>query len=237
MSYCPKAVSAQQPSVPAGSTLRRLRWAFWGVAILVGVAAGALFGILHTRPASSTASPSAAASTAVVTWAAGARRAPDFTLRDQAGKPISLARFHGRPVLLAFIDPLCRNLCPTEAKILTAVETRLPPAQRPAIVAVSVNQWADARKFLLQDVQKWKLPSEWHWAVGAPLALKNVWEAYDIGVTDSPETVTGITVHRITHTEASYLIDPSGHERALWLYPFRAADVARVVRSVTRASG
>jgi cytochrome oxidase Cu insertion factor (SCO1/SenC/PrrC family) len=230
-------VSAQQPSVPATSPLRRLRWIFWGVALVVGVAAGALIGVLRSHADASPPIPTTVLpAVPAAQWAAGELRAPDFSLTDQAGKPISLARFRGRPVLLTFIDPLCRNLCPTEAKILAAVENRFPSAQRPAIVAVSVNQWGDARHVLLQDRTKWKLPADWHWAVGAPAALKQVWKDYSIGVTDAPKIVTGITVHNISHTEASFLIDASGGQRALWLYPFRAADVARTIRSVSGAA-
>jgi peroxiredoxin len=43
---------------------------------------------------------------------AGAR-APDFTLPDQDGRPVSLADFHGRPVLLVFypadFSPVCTD--------------------------------------------------------------------------------------------------------------------------------
>jgi len=231
-------VSVQQPSVPAGNPLRRFRWIFWGVAAVAGVAAGALIGLLHTQPTAAPALPAASAPAApAATWAAGKLPAPDFSLKDQAGKPVSLARFRGRPVLLTFIDPLCRNLCPTEAKILAAVEARFPSAQRPAIVAVSVNRWGNARRVLLQDETKWKLPADWHWAVGPAVSLRKVWDDYHIGVTDSPKMVTGVTVHEISHTEAAYLIDPKGDERALWLFPFRAPDVARVVRSVAGAQG
>ncbi len=228
-------MSAQQPSVPADNPLRRMRWLFWGVALAVGVGAGALIAVLHTKKATPAIPTTAAAAAPAVSWAAGKLPAPDFSLVDQDGRPVSLARFRGRPVLLTFIDPLCRNLCPTEAKILAGVEANLPAAQRPAIVAVSVNQWGNARHVLLQDRTKWRLPAEWHWAVGSPAALKKVWRAYSIGVTDSPKTVTGVTVHEISHTEASFLIDPKGDQRALWLYPFRAPDVARVVRSVAGA--
>jgi hypothetical protein len=32
-------------------------------------------------------------------------------------------------------------------------------------------------------------------------------------------------VHDVTHTEAAYLIDAKGYERALFLWPFGAGDV------------
>ena len=73
------------------------------------------------------------------TWAAGAIRAPGFRLTDQNGTAFSLASLRGRPVIITFIDPLCRNYCPIEAQHLVGVVRTLPAGSRPAIVAVSVN--------------------------------------------------------------------------------------------------
>jgi protein SCO1/2 len=221
--------------VPAGSSWRRVRWIVWAVALLVGVLAGVLIVVLRTGGESS---PTAAvpalqlATGPAATWPAGAKPAPDFRLTDQAGQSVSLARFRGRPVILTFIDPLCRSLCPREAREIDALEAQLPASRRPAIVAVSVNQWANARRNLLTDVRKWKLTPQWHWAVGAPAALERVWRSYQIAVQDSPKTVTGVTVHDVSHTEAAYVIDARGNRRALFLWPFRAADLASALRGL-----
>jgi protein SCO1 len=169
------------------------------------------------------------------TWSAGVRRAPDFSLVDQHGERVSLARFRGRSAIVTFIDPLCRNLCPIEAKVIDAVEAHLPASARPVVLAVSVNQWGNKRSYLLDDVTKWKLTRDWHWAVGAPAALRKVWSAYRIGVQDAPKTIAGVTVHNISHTEAAYVVDPHGYERALYLYPFAASDVERTVRQLSSA--
>jgi cytochrome oxidase Cu insertion factor (SCO1/SenC/PrrC family) len=178
---------------------------------------------------------SSAASGPPVTWPVGQKVAPGFSLRNQNGAPISLRQFRGRPVILTFIDPLCRNLCPLEAKTLDRVVAQMPAAKRPAIVAVSVNKYADARTNLLLDQAKWSLPNNWHWAVGAPAALARVWNAYAIGVSVATRTIAGIKVHRITHTEAAYVIDPRGYERALYLYPFRAQEVEHSLASIAGA--
>ena len=61
------------------------------------------------------------------TFAAGTRRAPQFTLRDQVGRTISLKSLRGRTVILSFIDPVCRNLCPLEAKVLNDAVASSPP--------------------------------------------------------------------------------------------------------------
>jgi len=227
-------VSVQQPpvvSVPQPS--RRLRWLLFGSALVVGVAAGGVIAAL--RSSSAPAVPNTSAFDPGYTWPADKALAPAFTLRGENGQPISLKEFRGRPVILTFIDPVCRNLCPFEAKVLGRIARRMPAAQRPAIVAVSVNQWADARSNLSLDKTKWNLPSSWHWAIGSPQALARVWKDYAIGVSAATKTIAGITVHRITHTEAAYVIDSSGHKRALYLYPFRAADVERTLRSLAGA--
>ena len=167
------------------------------------------------------------------TFAAGMRRAPDFSLRDQAGRPISLRSLRGRPVVLAFIDPVCRNLCPLEAKTLNGVPAALPAASRPVIVAVSVNPWNQTAADLRLDREKWHLVPEWRWALGSYAALSRVWAQYAIGVQVHTKTLAGVTVHTVDHTEAAYVIDPQGYERALFLYPYRSGDVVNAVRRVT----
>lgn len=225
-------VSVEQPSVvPVRQPSRRLRWLLFGGALIVGLGVGGAIAVLR--------SPSAPAVPNVYdpgyTWPAGTALAPGFTLRGENGQPISLEQFRGRPVILTFIDPLCRNLCPLEAKVLGQIARQMPVAQRPAIVAVSVNQWADARSNLVLDKSKWSLPRSWHWAIGSPQALARVWKDYAIGVSAATKTIAGVTVHRITHTEASYVIDSNGYKRTLYLYPFRAADVERTLRSLAGA--
>ncbi len=223
----------QPPVVPVRQPSRRLRWLIFGGALLVGVGVGGAIAAL--RSTSTPAAPSFTADNPGYTWPAGKERAPGFTLRGENGRPISLEQFRGRPVILTFIDPLCRNLCPLEAKVLGQIARRMPAAQRPAIVAVSVNQWADARSNLVLDKTKWSLPSSWHWAIGGAQALARVWKDYGIGVTAATRTIAGVTVHRITHTEASYVIDSRGYKRALYLYPFQGADVERTLRSLAGA--
>ena len=38
--------------------------------------------------------------------------APDFTLIDQFGHPVTLSSLQGHEVVLAFIDSRCKTLCP-----------------------------------------------------------------------------------------------------------------------------
>jgi cytochrome oxidase Cu insertion factor (SCO1/SenC/PrrC family) len=153
-------------------------------------------------------------------------------LRDQSGRAVSIAGLRGRPVIVTFIDPLCRNLCPLEAQVLNQAERQLPVSRRPVIVAVSVDVYADKRADLLQDVREWHLVPQWRWAVGTPSVLAAAWKRYAIGVSVVTKRIAGTTIRYITHTEGAYLIDASGHERALFLWPFYPQDVRRVLRQL-----
>src|SRR5438270_13804191 len=58
---------------------------------------------------------------AQVTWPAGTKPAPAFSLRDQVGRSVSLRSLHGHAVLLTFLDSHCRRECPVEGHVLRDV--------------------------------------------------------------------------------------------------------------------
>ena len=202
--------------------------------ILGAVAVGAGIGI-GVAVADDSDGPSAKAALADpgTFWAAGARKAPDFALRGQSGRPISLRSLRGRPVVITFIDPVCRSHCPLEARVLNDASRRLPAGSKPTIVAVSVNPWSQSRAILREDAAKWQLVSQWRWALGDYKALAPVWQKYAIGVQVRTKTLGGVTVHDIGHTEGAYVVDRDGWQRALFLWPYRAEDLAAAVQRVS----
>ena len=194
----------------------------WLLALLVG--AGAAVGLLALR--SSSASPRTAAHAA--TWAAGERPAPVFSLRDQNGGSISLAQYRGKPVLVTFLDPVCRDYCPLEAKVLAGAVAQTPAS----IVAVSANPFGNARANLLQDIRKWQLAAGFRWAVGTNAQLAPVWSAYDVQVLTTMKKIAGVRVRYVAHTDAAYLIDGNGHERALFVWPYTSATVVHALKNL-----
>jgi cytochrome oxidase Cu insertion factor (SCO1/SenC/PrrC family) len=226
-----------EPSIAnrAGSRLR-LHRAVPAFGLLIIVATGAPILALTSFRHGSRASGARVGS--VVTpppfsWRAGRRPAPGFVLRDQDGRRVSIAAYRGRPVIVTFIDPLCRNLCPLEAKVLNDVVGRVPVSQRPEILAVSVDVYANARANLLRDVREWELVPQWRWAVGRPSQLAAVWKRYKVGVSVTTKRIAGNTINYIIHTEAAYIVDSTGHERALFLWPFYPQDVQRTLRQLS----
>ena len=221
---------AREPAGPGAGLPLRLRWAIPGVGLLCATAV--VVPILAIRRSPAQVSDASTVTPPPFSWHAGQRPAPNFLLRDQRGRPVSLAAYRGRPVIVTFVDPLCRNLCPLEAHVLNETVSQMPAAQRPTILAVSVDVYANARANLLQDVGKWHLVPQWHWAVGSGSRLAAVWKRYSIGVSVTTKRIAGTTIKYILHTEAAYVIDATGHERALFLWPFYPQDVKRLLRTL-----
>lgn len=209
-----------------------LRYVIPGAAVLCAAAVAVPIIVAGRGGGTSTAESASVVTPPPFSWPADRRPAPNFVLRDQAERAVSVAGLRGRPVIVTFIDPLCRNLCPLEAQVLNQVERELPASRRPVILAVSVDVYADTRADLLQDVREWHLVPQWRWAVGRSSALAAVWKRYQIGVSVVTKRIAGTTIHYVTHTEGAYVIDASGHERALFLWPFYPQDVKRVLRQL-----
>jgi cytochrome oxidase Cu insertion factor (SCO1/SenC/PrrC family) len=230
------ALRRERRDVPRSFRLpRELRWAIPGLVVLCGVAVAApILAVGRSRRSSAPTAYSAVSlvSPPASSWGVGERRAPDFSLRDQDGRPVSVAANRGHPVIVTFIDPLCRNFCPLEAQVLNQMERQIPAAHRPVILSVSVDVYANARRYLLQDDREWRLVSEWRWAVGRPAELAAVWNSYRIGVKVKTWRINGTVTYRVDHTEAAYVLDASGHERALFVWPFNPQDLEHVLRQL-----
>jgi protein SCO1/2 len=199
------------------------------VSALAGVAIAA---VIARSVGSSTKSSSPPA--VYTTWGVGQRPAPELALRDEKGNPITLASLRGRPAIVTFIDPLCRNFCPREASVLSQAAAALGK-DAPAIVSVSVNPWADSAQNFGEDKAHWRLAPSWRWGVGSYAQLAKVWKSYGVAVVVSREKIAGISVRRITHTGAAYILDANGFERALLLYPFTSAEVVSATRGMLSA--
>jgi cytochrome oxidase Cu insertion factor (SCO1/SenC/PrrC family) len=220
--------------IRSGSSAARPRPAHIAVvltaAVLLGVVAAAVAHFV-VGGRSSPAPPSALAARTVssrfgldgqATWAAGARPAPTINgLHDQSGALFSLAALRGRTIAMTFFDSHCTQECPLEGRALAAAERSLPTAERPVLVAISVNPAQDTPASDAAAAKTWGLGevAPWHWLMGTPAELRRVWNEYHIYVGKS---VGG----DIPHTEALYLIDSHGDERSGYLYPFASRFVS-----------
>jgi len=222
----PPGLAGAAPSRPVGAAQPRSRFALSRLAVLEGAAMSTalVLGVVLVviKVTNQSSSDPAAGVNAPFLFHAGRRPAPAFTLSGQHGQPVTLAGYRGKPVIVTFIDPLCRNLCPLAA-------------QRVPIIAVSVDVYADTPADLRQDFQRWGLLPQWTWAVGSEAQLAAVWRHYEVGVNVVTKSVAGITEHIVSHDELAYVVDPDGYERALFFWPYAPAGVKQVLAAVSRA--
>ena len=215
-------MAVNEPSAaPAPASLRRLRLLLVAAVALLAVAVAALVVVRHA----STHVAAPASSSVAATWAAGEKQAPGFRLTDEHGKPVTMTGLRGRRVIVTFVDPHCTTFCPRESIVLNDAIRNLPAADRPAIVAVSVDPKTRSLAVLRHEGRRFKWLPQWRWAAGSDAQLRAVWAAYNIEVVPTPGD--------IAHTEAAYLVDANGGERALFLWPFKAADVAAELKRIS----
>lgn len=189
-------------------------------AVVLGILGGVLVHALRAAP--SKAAPSLPAYHGQASWPAGARKAPAFSLVDQAGRRVSLRSLRGRTVLLTFLDSQCKSSCPIEGRQLGAILRALPARARPVLTVVSVDQAGDTPLGIAKALREWRLQGAWdvHW-LNAPTraGLAAVWKAYGVQVVP--------TTNDVVHSLALYLIDRAGYERTAYLFPFLPGFVQR----------
>ncbi len=191
---------------------RRFALATIALAAVAGVAIGVVVHQLGDGGSDAKGSDAARVRGQAV-WPAGLRQAPEFSLPDQAGRRFTLASLRGRPAILAFMDSHCHQECPLEGRALAAAFRMVPRAERPVVVAVSVNPWEDTPASARRAIERFGLaPFEWRWLLGSKATLAPVWRKYGIEVRR--------TAGDVEHTDAIYLIDAQGDERAGMVYPF-----------------
>ncbi|MGH7776208.1 MAG: SCO family protein [Candidatus Dormibacterales bacterium] len=144
--------------------------------------------------------------------------APSFTLTDQFGQTVSLSQFHGKVVILAFVDSQCTTVCPlTTQSMVDALRLLGNASSQVQLLGVDANPQATAVSDVMGYSQAHGLTHAWHFLTGSTAQLKAVWKAYGIYV----QIVQGA----IDHTPAMYVIDPQGRERVVYLTPMEYASL------------
>jgi cytochrome oxidase Cu insertion factor (SCO1/SenC/PrrC family) len=199
----------------------------FGLAIVLGSAGGVGAAIVHGNGGGAASSERPQALRAQVRWDAGEKVAPVFTLRDQTGARLSLAALRGRPVLLTFLDSVCKRECPVEGRVLSDVERDARSTQM-AVAVVSVDPWSETRATVQRFTRRVRWSGRGYWFLGSLRTLQPVWRDYGIDVRRIPGDVA--------HSVALYVIDPHGDLRAGYLFPFSPSDVVHDVRALAAAA-
>ena len=164
---------------------------------------------------------------------------PDFHFTNQSGKPISIAGFHGKTLLLTFIYTRCPlgDYCPRMSRNFAAIQKSLQaePALygKTHLLSISFDPAYDKPAVLrgYGSAYTGKDTSESfdHWDFAAPSAgdLKKVLEYFNVGATPEKDKT-------ITHSLSTVLIGPDGKVVA-W-YPTNDWSVTDILNAMKDAA-
>ena len=154
----------------------------------------------------------------------GGMPAPNFRLIDQFGRPVSLAQFKGKPVVLTFLYTHCPDQCPLTAEKLHSVMLSLgSDAQRVGVVAVSTDPKRDTTAAALNFSQVHRMQNYWHYLLGTESELSPVWSSYSVYAAPTPTSTGG----SVAHTTAVYVIDKQGRERVFFGSDFTSEQLTK----------
>ncbi|HEY0932105.1 MAG TPA: SCO family protein [Trebonia sp.] len=147
--------------------------------------------------------------------------APDFTLTNQFGQPVSLSSYRGKVVLLAFNDAECTTICPLTTAALVSAKNMLGAAgPKVQLLGVDANPKAIAVEDLLSYSQLHGMTYQWQYLTGSLAQLRSVWKAYSVGVT--------ISQSQTDHEPAIFVINPQGRLVKLYLTQMAYSSVGQL---------
>lgn len=153
--------------------------------------------------------------------------APEFRLIDHRGVEVGLADFRGKPVVLSFLYTNCPDVCKlTGAGLRQTVELLGADAPRVQFAAVSVDPAGDDPASVRRYLGRYNLAGRMVYLTGPAEALPAVWKSYYLYV--------GSLAKEDAHTDAIYLIDKAGRERALLHSDFDPDELAGALRTLLR---
>src|SRR4051794_20021975 len=187
----------RNPSSLVGVTSKRIAARIQPVASLPGVsrtAIGALFAtavialvvvILAARGISDAGTPKVTTSgkaTGKTSAFEGALlpagvRAPDFSLRDQRGRRVTMKEYRGRPVVVTFLYSHCHDTCPIQAQQIKGALDQLGH-DVPAL-AISVDPARDKPKSVDRFDTEQGIGHRLRWVLGRESQLRPLWEGYN----------------------------------------------------------
>lgn len=153
------------------------------------------------------------------------RAAPGFALSGSDGAELTLARYRGKVVVLAFGFTSCADVCPVTLGTLASAKKQLgAEAGQLQVVYVTVDPERDDAERMRTYLASFD-PS-FVGGTGAPERLEAVRKEYGI----IAEKVKAASGYSVAHSSYTYLIDRAGRLRALMPYGHSADDYVHDLR-------
>jgi protein SCO1/2 len=107
---------------------------------------------------------------------------PKFSLRDDAGRPVSSDDLIGKALVVTFLDTKCRESCPIIADQIRQALARLSPADRldTVALAISVQPVVDTPTAIRDFLRRHRVQGALRYLAGSEAQLRPVWNAFQV---------------------------------------------------------
>jgi cytochrome oxidase Cu insertion factor (SCO1/SenC/PrrC family) len=154
-------------------------------------------------------------------------KAPELRLTNQFGQPMSLDRFRGKVIILAFVDSQCTTVCPlTTVSMLQARQMLGAAGDQVQLLGIDANPAATSVSDVMAYSRAHGMVNQWDFLTGSLPQLKAAWKAFSIYVQ--------IEKGQVDHTPALYVIDQRGRERKVYLTTMSYASVGQEAEVLAR---
>jgi protein SCO1 len=158
-----------------------------------------------------------------------ARLAPPLALRDYTGRPVSIAAFRGKAVLVTFVYTHCPNVCPLIISDLAAAQRELgKEASRVRIVAVTVDPRRDTPSAVRAFLAARGATGRMFYLLGSRSQLEPVWKGWKVSVS------TGAHRYTTGHSDIVYGVSASGRMAVVYPANFTPAQIIHDVPLLAR---
>lgn len=128
-------------------------------------------------------------------------RAPDFALRDERGRRVTMKEYRGKPVVVTFLYSHCHDTCPIQAQQIKGALDDLG-RDLPAL-AISVDPPGDTPKSVDRFNAEQGVTGRIRWVLGRESQLRPLWEGFHT-TSQTPQT---------EHQARLVLVDKRGFQR------------------------
>lgn len=159
------------------------------------------------------AQQSAAGSGFYGTLALPAKQAPPIGLRNYLGRPVTLAEYRGKAVLVTFLYTNCPDVCPLiTSNLRVALNMLGSRASQAQVIAISVDPRGDTPAAVARFLRAHEMVGRMQYLIGSAAELARTWADWSVGSTrevGQPDLVS--------HSALVYGVSASG--RLMTIYP------------------
>jgi protein SCO1 len=105
-------------------------------------------------------------------------RAPQFTLTDEHGKPVSMDQYRGKPVVVTYVYTHCKESCPIQAQMIRGALDDLGH-DIPAL-AVTVDPFRDTPASARAFLRRAKMTGRMRFVLGTRRQLQPLYRGFAI---------------------------------------------------------